>query len=121
MENFVTTLGDLLNICETAIPYYREMAEDNGMSGDMDSFEYFEKEAENLEKLLKTMRQQLELGKYFSLYSFVIWLNSLENKKVKEILLNALDTIKKHDEHMIKKLQEQVDFCNKFLDCPDLR
>ena len=52
------TLNDLIKECELAIPMYREIAEDEGMSGDIDLFDYYDKEANKLEKLIEAIRKQ---------------------------------------------------------------
>ena len=47
------TLKELIDECEKAIPIYRDIAEDEGMSGDVDAYEMYDKEAIQLEKLIK--------------------------------------------------------------------
>lgn len=115
------TLKELINECEKAIPIYREIAEDEGMSGDIDSYDSYDKEANQLEKLIKAIREQLELNKILSLGSCSFRLNSEENKEVKRILLSALELVRDRREYEKKKLQEEIDFCNQFLNCKELR
>ena len=115
------TLNDLIKECELAIPMYREIAEDEGMQGDIDLFDYYDKEAKKLEKLIEAMRKQLVTNQIISVGSVVVWLNSEENKTVKEILMSALELVRDRREYQVKKLQEEVDFCNQFLKCMELR
>lgn len=118
MNNF--TLNDLIKMCELAIPIYREIAEDEGMQGDMELYDYWDKEANKLEKLIKAMRDQLNTNQIISLGGCVFWLNSDENKTVKELILQALNIVKDRKDYEIKKLQKDVDFCNQFLKCREL-
>lgn len=115
------TLNDLIKECELAIPIYREIAEDEGMQGDTDLFDYYDNEANKLEKLIKAMKEQLHTNQIVSMGSVIFWLNSEENKTVKEILMSALELIRDRKEYQVKKIQEEVDFCNKFLNCRELR
>ena len=115
------TLNDVLKKCELAIPIYRELAEDEGMQGDIALFDYYDEESRKLEKLIETMRKQLEVNRIMSLSGFVFWLNSDENKIVKEILMSALEVIRDRKVYQIKQIQKEVDFCNQFLSCKELR
>lgn len=120
-DNMSFTLNDLIKECELAIPMYREIAEDEGMSGDIDLFDYYDKEANKLEKLIEAIRKQLVTNQIISIGSVVVWLNSEENKTVKEILMSALELVRDRREYQMKKIQEEVDFCNQFLNCRELR
>lgn len=120
-DNMSFTLNDLIKECELAIPMYREIAEDEGMSGDIDLFDYYDKEANKLEKLIEAIRKQLVTNQIISIGSVVVWLNSEENKTVKEILMSALKLVRDRREYQMKKIQEEVDFCNQFLNCRELR
>ena len=120
-DNMSFTLNDLIKECELAIPMYREIAEDEGMSGDIDLFDYYDKEANKLEKLIEAIRKQLVTNQIISIGSVVVWLNSEENKTVKEILMSALELVRDRREYQVKKMQEEIDFCNQFLNCRELR
>ncbi len=115
------TLNDVLKKCELAIPIYREIAEDEGMSGDLESYDYYDSQANKLEKLIGAMRKQLNTNQILSLSSYAFWLNSEENKVVKEILIAALEIVKERKVYEIRELQKEVDFCNQFLNCKELR
>ena len=99
---------------------YLDIAESEGQSGDYDSFEYYDSQAKQLEKLIKSIKEQLETHCLLPMFTFVNWLNSEENKQVKNMILDAMEVVKENREYQIKKLQEEVDFCNKFLSCPEL-
>ena len=121
VANMYICKNDLIKECELAIPMYREIAEDEGMSGDIDLFDYYDKEANKLEKLIEAIRKQLVTNQIISIGSVVVWLNSEENKTVKEILMSALELVRDRREYQMKKIQEEVDFCNQFLNCRELR
>lgn len=115
------TLNNILKVCEKAIPLYLDIAESDGQSGDYDSFEYWDNKAKQLEKLIKTIKDQLETNRLLPMITFVNWLNSEENTEVKNMILDAMEVVKENREFKIKKLQEEVDFCNSFLNCPELK
>lgn len=115
------TLNDLIKECELAIPMYREIAEDEGMQGDTDLFDYYDNEAKKLEKLIEAMREQLNVNQVLSIGGCTMWLNQDENKTVKEILMSALELVRDRKVYKINKIQEEVDFCNQFLNCRELR
>ena len=115
------TLKELIDECEKAIPIYRDIAEDEGMSGDVDAYEMYDKEAIQLEKLIKAIREQLQLNKILSIGSCAFWLNSDENKEVKRILISALELVRDRREYEKRELQKEIDFCNLFLNCKELR
>ena len=115
------TLGDLIKECELAIPIYREIAEDDGMAGDNEAYESWNNDADKLEKLIEAMRKQLNMNQIVSLASVSYWLNSEENKTVKQILMSALSIVRDRKMYEVKKLQKEVDFCDKFLKCEEFR
>ena len=115
------TFNNILKVCEKAIHLYLDIAESDGQSGDYDSFEYWDNKAKQLEKLIKTIKDQLETNRLLPMFTFVNWLNSEENKEVKNMILDAMEVVKENREFKIKKLQEEVDFCNSFLNCPELK
>ena len=67
------------------------------------------------------MKEQLEVNRVLSLSSAVFWLNSDENKVVKEVLLSALEIVRDRKNYKIQKMQKEVDFCDQFLNCKELR
>lgn len=110
------TLYDLLKHCEKAIEIYNTIAENNGMDGDIESFQYHENRSKMLDKMVSTIRDQLETNKPLPISGYIIWLNEPENESVKEILLDALQVIKQDREYKIKKLNEEIEFSDLFLD-----
>lgn len=114
-------LCDLLDECEKAISIYHEIAEDNGMEGDVDCFEYYEDEAKKLEKLIATIKSQLEVHKVINTYIIVNWLNEEKNKEVKKILLKALNIIRDRRRVEKEKIQKEIDFCSSFIDLEELK
>ena len=111
------TLNEFLNKCEFAIPLYSEFAEDEGMSGNVELFDYYIEEKDKLEKQIKAIKEQLDIHNIISLGSFMMWLDSDENKAVREILLSALTLVRDRKAHQLKELQKEIDFCSQFLDC----
>lgn len=111
------TLNDMLKKCELAIPIYSEIAEDEGMSGNVELFDYYTEEKDKLEKQIKVIKEQLDIHNIISLSSFIMWMNLDENKAVREILLDALILVRDRKVHQVKELQEEIDFCNQFLNC----
>ena len=116
----VFTLNNVLEVCGKAIPLYLDIAESEGQSGDYESFEYYQNQANQLEKLIKAIKEQLEIHRLIPMFTFVNWLNSEENKQVKNMILDAMEVVKENREFQIKKLQEEVDFCKEFLNCSEL-
>lgn len=110
------TLYDLLKHCEKAIHIYNRVAEDNGMDGDIETFEIYEKKGKNLIKMINTIREQLETNKSLPISSYINWLNEPENESVKTIIYDALEIIKQDREYQIKGLQEDINFSNIFIE-----
>lgn len=109
------TLNDFLKKCELAIPIYSEIAEDEGMAGNVELFDYYTEEKDKLEKQIKAIKEQLEIHNIISLSSFMMWMNLDENKAVRDILLDALTLVRDRKVHQVQELQKEIDFCNQFL------
>lgn len=114
-------LCNLLDECEKAIPIYHEIAEYNATEGDVDCFDIYETEAKNLEKLIRTIKSELDIYRVINIYVIVNWLNEDKNKEVKEILLDALDTVRTRKKTEKERIQKEIDFCSAFIDLEELK
>lgn len=109
------TLYDLLKHCEKAVGIYNDTAEENGMGGDVDSYEYFDEKSKNLVKIINTIKEQLETNKLLPIYTYISWLNEKDNESVKSIIYDALRAIKENREYKIVELQKEIEFSDVFL------
>lgn len=114
-------LCHLLDECEKAIPIYHEIAEYNATEGDADCFDLYETEAKNLEKLIRTIKSELDIFRVVNIYIIVNWLNEDKNKEVKEILLDALDAVRTRKKTEKERIQKEIDFCSTFIDLEELK
>ena len=108
----MTTLNDILYLCDKVVDIYMEIADNNGMSGDIEGFDVFEEKSRVLQEKISFIREHYDTFKYLSLDAIRLWFELDEDKEIKEILKEALDLYKQRLEDEINKLQKDIDFCN---------
>lgn len=114
-DDMLLTLYDLLKHCEKAVGIYNDLAEENGMDGDVASYEYFDEKSKNLVKIINTIKEQLETNKLLPIHTYISWLNETDNESVKSIIYDSLRVIKENREYKIVELQKEIEFSDMFL------
>lgn len=110
----VTTLSSFLKCCEKAVELYDIQAEDAGMMGDIDTFDYYEKEKKRLLLLIDKMKDELSVNSYVSVNQLINWLLQDENKEVFKVLSSALQMVKDDDEMKKRKIESELSYINLF-------
>lgn len=108
------TLSDFVAVCEQAVEYNKQISESMGMSGDIEGSEIFEQDAETLNKILKDIKENYNLNTYINDMQLINWLNELEEKPIIE---EALRLVESRKNEQIKRLQEEINYTSKILQC----
>lgn len=110
----VTTLSSFLKCCEKAVELYDIQAEDAGMMGDIDTFDFYENEKKRLTLLTDKIKEELTVNSYISVNQLINWLLQDENKEVFKVLSSALQMVKENDEMKKKKIESELSYINLF-------
>lgn len=114
----ITTLFSFLNCCKKAMELYDIQAEEAGMTGDIDTFDYYETEKKKLVLLIDKIKDELNVNNYISVNQLINWLLQDENKEVLKVLGSALQMVKENDECKKKKIELELDYIKLFFNNP---
>lgn len=106
------TLKDFLDICEEAVFIYKEIAEDFGTSGDIDSFDIYNEDAENLSRFIENVKNEYEVNSCIHGMSLINWLDRLEQKSM---IIEGLKIVNQRKKLKIEQLQKEVGFVSNIL------
>ena len=110
----MTTLSSFLNCCNKALELYDIQAEEAGMMGDIDTFDFYENEKKRLTLLTEKIKEELNVNSYVSVNQLINWLLQDENKEVFKVLSSALQMVKDDDEMKKRKIESELSYINLF-------
>lgn len=110
----MTTLSSFLNCCNKTLELYDIQAEEAGMMGDIDTFDFYENEKKRLTLLTEKIKEELNVNSYVSVNQLINWLLQDENKEVFKVLSSALQMVKDDDEMKKRKIESELSYINLF-------
>lgn len=111
----ITTLYELLNVCEKAIDIYNVKGEELGQDGDIEMAEDFFESALRLEKIISNIKEEYPVNNTIPFHTILDWLKKEENKMWYTEIKNALFMVTETDTYEIEKRKKRIEYINEFL------
>lgn len=110
-----TTLYEFFEFCLKAETIYETKAEESGMDGDMELCEILNEDAKILKETISKLRNEWRVVNLVAFHTIKEWIDTELTEEQREVVIDALRTVKQDREYKIKKQKEELIYIEKVM------